>query len=574
MLSNNSQAEDIEDEDDGDEPQIRYSILYVDDEDGNLRIFQRAFKKTFDVYIALSGNEALDILSQHSINLLISDQRMPNMSGVELLRLASVLYPDTIRIILTAYTDIDDIMQAVNECGIYRYLPKPWKKEEMQQTLEQALEVYKLRQDKNILISELRESNEVLEDKVKHRTATLTETNERLIAEIEERKKIEKALQIAKETAEEASKAKEIFLSTMSHEIRTPLNAIIGLTYLLQHSTLNTEQQENVQTLQFSSKTLLALINDILDFSKINAGKVEFEKIDFDWQALLKSTVKTFENQADTKKIDLLVELESDLPEVIVGDQVRLGQILNNLIGNSIKFTHVGNVKATVKLLEENDQETILQFCVSDTGIGIAKNKKDLIFENFSQASQDTSRKYGGTGLGLAITKRLVEHQNGKIWVESELGKGSAFYVVLPFSKSQLKLNELAMESEEIESKDLKNKKILVAEDNKVNRMLVKKFLSSWNAQTYFAENGKEAVEKAQAESYDLILMDIQMPEMDGYEASQLLRQAGNKVPIIALTASTMTSDRGKLQQSGMNDFIVKPFNPNDLYKKIARFVL
>ncbi len=574
MLENNHSSENIEDEEDEETPQKRYSILYVDDEDGNLRIFQRAFKKTFDVYIALSGNEALDILSQHSIHLLISDQRMPNMSGVELLRLASVQYPDTIRIILTAYTDIDDIMQAVNECGIYRYLPKPWKKEEMQQTLEQALEVYKLRQEKNILISELRESNEVLEDKVKNRTATLTETNERLIAEIEERKKIENALQIAKETAEEASKAKELFLSTMSHEIRTPLNAIIGLTYLLQHSSLNAEQLENVQTLQFSGKTLLALINDILDFSKINAGKVEFEKIDFDVRALLKSTIKTFENQANTKKIDLLLELDSSLPEVVVGDQVRLGQILNNLIGNSIKFTHVGNVKASVKLLEENEKELLLQFTISDTGIGIAENKKDLIFENFSQASQDTSRKYGGTGLGLAITKRLVEHQNGKIWVKSELGNGSVFYVVLPFAKSQLKSGELVVESEEMEVKDLKNKKILVAEDNKVNRMLVKKFLSNWQAQTYFAENGKEAVEKAQTETYDLILMDIQMPEMDGYEASRLLREMGNEVPIIALTASTMTSDREKLQQSGISDFVVKPFNPNDLYKKIARYVL
>jgi len=262
------------------------------------------------------------------------------------------------------------------------------------------------------------------------------------------------------------------------------------------------------------------------------------------------------------------------LPEVVMGDQVRLGQILNNLIGNSIKFTHIGNVNVSVKLLEENEKELVLQFCISDTGIGIAENKKDLIFENFSQASQDTSRKYGGTGLGLAITKRLVENQNGRIWVESELGKGSVFNVVLPFVKSQVKLGELAVESEEMEAKDLKNKKILVAEDNKVNRMLVKKFLSNWHAQTFFAENGKEAVEKAQNEIYDLILMDIQMPEMDGYEASRLLREAGNEIPIIALTASTMTSDRGKLQQSGMNDFVVKPFNPNELYKKIARYVL
>jgi len=533
----------------------KYNILYLDDEESNLRIFRAAFKQYYKIYLAKSGMEGIEILKNHDIHLIITDQRMPKMTGVEFLEQIIPDYPDTIRIILTGFSDVEDIIRALNKCGIYRYIVKPWNREEMKLTIDKALETWQLRQDNLNLLGELKDINNSLEEKIKLRTEELT---------------------IAKEKAEEASVAKERFLSTMSHEIRTPLNAIIGISHLLQKSPLNAEQQENVDILEFSSKNLLALVNDILDMSKIEAGKVELEKVPFNLQKLLNGVHKTMLPKAEEKGLQLLEDYDPQLPSFVVGDQVRIGQILTNLLGNAVKFTEKGFVKTEVKLLEEDAERALIGFEVVDSGIGIPPDMVDKIFDDFSQASSDTTRKYGGTGLGLSITQKLVQMHKSEMKVSSKLGKGSTFSFSINLRKSEPEEELLQEESPQIEQENLDKLKILVVEDNRFNQAIARKFLTGWNAEVAFANNGVEAVQTLQQDrSYKLVLMDIQMPEMDGYEATRQIRKLPQPyyrdLPIIALTASTLSGEKQKVLDAGMNDYVMKPFNPELLLSTILK---
>ncbi|MDW7695398.1 response regulator [Flammeovirgaceae bacterium SG7u.111] len=541
----------------------KYNILYVDDEESNLRIFRAAFKQYYNIFLAVNAAEGLEVLQKNEIHLIITDQRMPKMTGVEFLEKVIDDYPDPIRIILTGFSDIEDIIRALNKCSIYRYIVKPWNREEMKLTIDKALEAFQLRRDNSSLVNELKGINNSLEEKIKDRTGELIEANKMMLQ--------------AKEKAEHASKAKEIFLSTMSHEIRTPLNAIIGISHLLAKSELTAEQTENVEILEFSAKSLLSLINDILDLSKIEAGKIELEKIEFNLLTLMKGIYKSLAPRADEKKLLFDIELDDELPEVLLGDQVRLGQILNNLLSNAIKFTESGTVTLSAKVQALEDNKATILFSVKDTGIGIQDELREKIFEDFSQASSDTTRKFGGTGLGLSITKRLVTMLGGTIELESIMGQGSEFKCVITFETSAVTEQELNGEDKNLQVRDLKGLKVLVVEDNKFNRTIAKKFLSNWNATIDFAFNGLEAVEKMQADtSYQFILMDIQMPEMDGFQATEAIRQLSGdyykNLPIIALTASTLPGEREKVLAAGMDDFIMKPFNPDTLYDTIVKF--
>lgn len=536
------------------------SILYVDDEESNLRIFKSSFRRYYTIFTAISGKEGLEVLSTNDIQLVISDQKMPEMTGVEFLERVAESYPNTVRIILTAYSDTEDIMRAINKCGIFRYLVKPWNKDEMLLTIDKALETYSLRTENRQLVNALKSANEDLESKVKERTSELMATNE--------------DLKRAKEQAEAATKTKEQFLSTMSHEIRTPLNAIIGMTHLLKNNSLEGEMAENIEILEFSAQNLLSLINSVLDISKMEAGKMAFEQAEFDLPALIQNTVEIFKARADEKNILLRSNIDKNIPKSLLGDSTRLSQILNNLIGNAIKFTDEGTVTITVRLLHHKTEKVEVLFAVSDTGIGISPEKINSIFEDFSQAEEDTSRKYGGTGLGLAITKQLVELQGGTINVMSTMMVGSTFSFQLGFKIGKVQaITKNLPDATHI--KNLRGVNILVVEDNKVNQILAKKFLSNWGAKYQVAENGQVAVDLFKNNDFDVILMDLQMPVMDGYESARqmrLLEEQTNKfTPIIALTASTLLNERERIVQVGMNDFLSKPFNPNELYQKIAQ---
>ncbi|WP_338791968.1 response regulator [Bernardetia sp. Wsw4-3y2] len=536
------------------------SILYVDDEESNLRIFKSSFRRHYTIFTAISGKEGLEVLSTNDIQLVISDQKMPEMTGVEFLERVAESFPNTVRIILTAYSDTEDIMRAINKCGIFRYLVKPWNKDEMLLTIDKALETYSLRTENRQLVNALKSANEDLESKVKERTAELMATNE--------------DLKKAKEQAEAATKTKEQFLSTMSHEIRTPLNAIIGMTHLLKNDRLEGEMAENIEILEFSAQNLLSLINSVLDISKMEAGKMAFEQAEFDLPALIQNTVEIFKARADENNILLRSNVDKNIPKSLLGDSTRLSQILNNLIGNAIKFTDEGTVTITVRLLHHKTEKVELLFAVSDTGIGISPEKINSIFDDFSQAEEDTSRKYGGTGLGLAITKQLVELQGGTINVMSTMMVGSTFSFQLGFKIGKIQPITANL-PDATNIKNLKGVNILIVEDNKVNQILVRKFLNNWGANYQIAENGQIAVDLFKKNNFDVILMDLQMPVMDGYESARqirLLEENTDKfTPIIALTASTLLNERERIVQVGMNDFLSKPFNPNELYQKIAQ---
>lgn len=383
----------------------------------------------------------------------------------------------------------------------------------------------------------------------------------------------------AKEEAEKSSHAKAEFLSIMSHEIRTPMNAVVNLTnYLLEDDPVD-RQVENLNILKFSANNLLAIINDVLDFNKIESGKVEFEAIEFDLLGLLDSIHYGMSANARKKSINFFLDADIGLSQMLVGDPNRLTQILNNLISNAIKFTEKGQVKMTLSIEEEKEQDIVLRFDITDTGIGISEEETKYIFNMFTQAASDTTRKYGGTGLGLAITKRLLQLQDSDIELSSEVGKGSTFSFVLGFGKGASLLKERVLGApKEGLGKELKGAKVLVVEDNTVNVLVVQKFLEKWGVDFTHAADGVEAVKKVEVQQFDLILMDIHMPNMDGYVATEMIRAKKDgyydSIPIIALTASALMDNKERIYDAGMNDIVVKPFKPAELYKVLVKYLV
>ncbi len=416
-------------------------------------------------------------------------------------------------------------------------------------------------------------------EEAEHQTLELLQKEKELNQELSKKQeKLENYIQKLEEASEElakSAKAKSEFLATMSHEIRTPMNAILGMTHLLKQDSPRKDQVEPINILDFSGKTLLSLIDDVLDFSKIEAGKIEFEHIEFELDKLINVIMESFKITAKNKGLKIDTYVEDNIPNELLGDPARLTQILNNLISNALKFTEEGNVQLSVKELENKDGSIRLQFAVSDTGIGIEKDRADSIFDSFTQASQHTKRLFGGTGLGLTISKKLVELQGGSISVDSEVDKGSTFFVELEFEKSGYKKSNLQLVKEAGGVNSLSGIRILLAEDNLVNQKVMMRFLERWNVKMAVADNGHEAVEILKKKHFDIILMDLQMPKMDGYEAAEAIRKLDDpykrNIPIIALTAAALKEVREKVYASGMNAFVTKPFNPSDLEKKLSQ---
>ena len=369
--------------------------------------------------------------------------------------------------------------------------------------------------------------------------------------------------------AENAVKAKQQFLSNMSHEIRTPMNAIIGFTKVVLKTELTTKQKEYLNAIKMSGDALIVLINDILDLAKVDAGKMTFEKRPFKMKSSIAAMLHLFETKIQEKNLKLIKEYDNKIPDVLVGDPIRLHQIILNLVSNAVKFTSKGKIIVSVHLLHEDEDKVIIEFAVTDTGIGIPKEKTGKIFENFQQASSGTSRLYGGTGLGLAIVKQLVEPQGGSIRVRSTVNEGSTFSFTLSFQKTSADA-ELENEIMELDT-EIKNIKVLVVEDIPLNQLLMKTLLDDFGFAREIAENGKIAIEKLKENDYDIILMDLQMPEMNGFEATEYIRNTmKSKIPIIALTADVTTVDLAKCKAVGMNDYIAKPIDERLLYSKIV----
>ena len=413
-----------------------------------------------------------------------------------------------------------------------------------------------------------------------------------VMVNLTDRVKMENELAEAKQKAEQVSRFKSEFLANMSHEIRTPMNVIIGMSHLALLTELNEKQRDYLTKIQNASHSLLNLINDILDFSKIEAGRLSLETVDFNLDQVLENLLDLFRLNAEEKQIKLFFDIKPDVPFALIGDPLRLGQVLSNLTSNALKFTEKGEIKIAVELLFTSENNSRLLFSVKDTGIGINLKQIDNLFTSFSQADTSTTRKYGGTGLGLAICKQLVSMMHGEITVASELGKGSefCFTVELGVQRTSISnqsqtipdLNEFGNDSEII-TRNITNTlpqgnklsgKVLLVEDNQINQQVAQELLENFGLTVEIASHGIEAMEKIPDGKYDLIFMDIQMPEMDGLEATQKIRQQGFlDIPIIAMTAHALTDDWEKSRQAGMNDHISKPIDPEKLYSKLHHWL-
>lgn len=398
-----------------------------------------------------------------------------------------------------------------------------------------------------------------------------------LIRNVKEKELLNGKLLIAVKEANIAAQSKSDFLSTMSHELRTPLNSVIGMAELLSDELTSPEQEENLKILNFSAASLHTLINDILDFNKLGSEKLYLESIGVNLHSLIHNICSGLRIQAKEKGLQLLLEIDEEIEQIPIStDPTRISQILFNLTGNAIKFTSSGSIKIQVKILDKDDDKINVRFSITDTGIGINAEKMESIFEPFTQASTSTTRNYGGTGLGLAIVKRLLTLFESSVHLESEEGKGSKFWFDISFKRNNQALDHDSNGKEQIF--DLNGLRVLVVEDNPVNSLLLKKIFQKWSNIPDFARDGYEALVKVSANTYDLILMDIHMPLLDGYETTLKIRELPDKekstVPIIALTASVSNNLSDKIREAGMNDYLSKPYNPKELYSKLREISL
>ncbi len=489
-------------------------------------------EKGYQIATAINGKSAMAKAKAHKFDLILLDVVLPDIDGFEVCRhlKADPQTQDIPIIFLTAKKENDSIVKGF-KLGAVDYIPKPFSREEVQARV-------------NLHI-------------------TLRKAQEELIN--------------SKNKAEAAANAKAIFLANISHEIRTPMNGIVGMIDILKGTSLTKEQLEYIEIIGISGENLLMIINDVLDFSKIEAGQVTFEHIRFNLADEITEVIKILRYKAIQKNLDLSFKIADDVPDLLIGDPLRLKQVLINLCNNAIKFTNEGYVHVSVKLISLDECLVKLHFEVQDTGIGISPENQSKLFKSFSQADASTTRKFGGTGLGLAISKNLVHLMNGDICIESEEGKGATFHFDADFGVSAHDLTDTeSVELEEFIRHD-KKLKILLAEDNVINQKVAILNLQKLGHQVIVANNGNEAVDMFLKELPDVVFMDIYMPEMDGVVATRKIRewerenQISSRVPIIAMTANTLKNDKELFLAEGMDDYLSKPFNVSELVRLLGR---
>lgn len=548
---------------------MSYKILFIDDDRNVLQALERELEGVFDFETAASAAAGLVALEKNGpFAVIVSDYFMPGMDGIELLSRARQTAPDCVRLMLTGHTDLATAIDAVNQGNIFRLLTKPWDHDLLVQSLNAAIAQYRL---------------VMVEKELLAKTIKLTEslTKERQNLQVTNRKLQEaiESVHYLTKRANTSNVAKTEFLANMSHELRTPLSGIIGMLDLALDTSLDEQQREYIGLAKYSANTLLNIVNDILDFARIEAGKLVMAHAAFSLKNLIHATLGALKLKAESKKLKLEYELSEKLPDRLMGDSDRLRQILIKLLGNALKFTEQGGI--TLKITElETENRLKLQFSVADTGVGIPQEKLRTIFDSFTQADGSISRKFGGTGLGLSISKSLVEKMGGEIWAESLENKGSAFYFTAFFDRQPDLSTEPAKTAEAFESMRAtahsvkpaaSRPAILLVEDDEINRSMVAHILSKKGYEVKTATDGREAAHMAQTETFDLILMDIQMPGLDGVSAARLIRETDNPVPIIALSAGNLETDRERYQAAGIDACADKPIDWEELFALIER---
>ncbi len=531
------------------------TLLYVEDDptiqERNCEIFSDFFHQ---VDLANNGKEGYARYERYYerthtfYDLVITDIQMPTMDGIAMSQLIQKRHTHQMLIALSAHQDAHYLFELIN-MGITYFLPKPASTEALYDILFKTSKIVYDRKAAEAYSEKLILLNRKLEDNV-----------------------IE--LENAIKKAEEAAEFKDRFFANMSHEIRTPMNAILGLSHILLTSPLKEKERENVVKIENAANVLLQIINNILDFSKIEAGKLSLESTEFSLGSVISYIATIVDIKAADKNINIVYNVDRQIPQRLIGDPTRLGQILLNLVDNAVKFTHEGSVILHVNQLEKEADRCVLKFDIVDHGIGIEEDKLETLFDSFVQADSSTTREYGGSGLGLSITKYLVEMMGGTISIQSHKTEGSTFSVVIPLAYVQNASSHCpTSDASDISGVILKNKTLLLVEDNEVNRHVILGLLEHSEARILVATDGATALEYAETEKIDLILMDINIPVMDGYEVTRQIRDNLNTVPIIGLSANTMRKDIAKALNAGMNAYLQKPMDIQRFYRLLAEYI-
>jgi signal transduction histidine kinase len=521
------------------------NILIVDDRIENIIALEALLQRDdINLITTTSPNEALRLCWEHEISIALVDVQMPEMDGFELVEIlkSNPRTQEIVVIFVTAISKESKYALRGLEVGAVDYLFKPL--------------------DPNITIAKV------------DSFITMVKNQQEIKRKNAELETYQIALIKAKEQAELGKKIKENFLANMSHEIRTPINGIIGLTHLMKNTTLDAEQANMIYLMEVSSKSLLGIVNDILDISKIEAGKFKIVRSETNIIKLAQSIIDLMKFAVKEKGLELIINTDPALPEIIIADALRLNQILMNLLSNAIKFTIKGSVTLDVEVLATRDKQVQIRFMVIDTGIGIAPESLDKVFDSFEQAEDNTAQKFGGTGLGLSIVKKLSELKGGELSLSSELGVGSKFWFTNWYDIVAVKENKAIPAIDIIK---FENISVLVAEDNAINQFMMTKILKNWGIEPVIAEDGSKALEKLRDRYYDLILMDTHMPVMNGLEATARIRQDFDEpkcsIPIISLSATIVEEEEQAARDAGANDILSKPFDPAVLYFKIKTLI-
>ncbi len=565
-------------------------ILVVDDSQVQADYIKRLLERyNYKAHSVNNAREALSYLEGHSPSLIITDVVMPELSGFDLCSKVKA-DPNTRHIpviLLTALSEPEDILRGLAS-GADNFITKPYEDKELLNTIGHCLSLKERARDSedaglDIVFAgnkyRINSSRLQILELLLSTYALAVEKNRELQRTIRELRQTQQELIEARDAAELANRHKSEFLANMSHEIRTPLNAIVGIAdTILLSSNISVEHRGLLETLKSSAFLLLAMLNQLLDLSKVESGKMELDNIEFDPSILMIEIEALIKACAISKGLELTFNIDTSLPKVVIGDYEKIRQVLINLISNATKFTDKGYVRVNLTVSDLKDDEVTLLFSVADSGIGIEESKSAHIFDPFVQADGSTTRRYGGTGLGLSICRGFAELMGGQLWVDSEVGKGSVFYFKVPLKvKTPHESRPLADRITSPQMAASKGLSILVVDDNDLNLMIAKRILDKKGHHVSIAKNGKEALEKIMNNQYDLLFMDVNMPDMDGLETTKRIRQyereAGiGRTPVVAMTAYAMDEDRQRCLASGMDDYLSKPIDIKAIEKTLSRF--